>query len=267
MGTDIHVAVERREYAGNRRSRWLCVPEAPPEARDPFWTRRAREKPDDAWLAEFQKRWYTDRNYEAFAILADVRNGKGFAGVDTGDGFEPIAQPRGLPSNISDELRTITNKRALDECGVDTSDILAVDDVAIDEVEGEFWLGDHSYSYLTVAELLAYDWTGQSTKLRGVIPLAEWLDREQRGETRPPPSYCGSTDGPGIRTITQRKARRQIIEHGVVAEAPGERLHVQAEWVETYAQAAGAFYSRVLPALVKLDPNPENVRIVFGFDS
>ena len=36
-----------------------------------------------------------DRNYDLFAILADVRNGEGCAGVRTGDGFVPISEPRG----------------------------------------------------------------------------------------------------------------------------------------------------------------------------
>ena len=39
-----------------------------------------------------------------FAILAGVRNGYGFAGCDTGDGFRPIAPPRGLPGDVSPEV-------------------------------------------------------------------------------------------------------------------------------------------------------------------
>src|SRR5690606_27440711 len=68
-----------------------------------------------------------DRNYDLFAILADVRNGYGFAGVYTGDGFNYISEPKGLPEDMSEEL-----KKAIETERV--------------------WLGDHDFSYLTSSE-------------------------------------------------------------------------------------------------------------------
>jgi len=51
---------------------------------------------------------YDARNYSLFAILASVRNGRGFGGVDTGSGFTPILgydEPcRGLPEDMSEGL-------------------------------------------------------------------------------------------------------------------------------------------------------------------
>ena len=63
MGTDIHINVDRLSENGH-------------------WIRT------DLQVDE-------DRNYDLFAILADVRNGEGCAGVRTGDGFVPISEPRG----------------------------------------------------------------------------------------------------------------------------------------------------------------------------
>lgn len=40
------------------------------------------------------------RHYQLFAVLADVRNGYGFAGVQTGEPVKPIAKPRGLPPDF-----------------------------------------------------------------------------------------------------------------------------------------------------------------------
>lgn len=80
MGCDIHLFVERRTDAG-----WEQVPN--PESDD--WAHPAR--------------WYHERNYHLFAILASVRNGVGFAGVKTGDGFNVIAEPRGLPDDAQRE--------------------------------------------------------------------------------------------------------------------------------------------------------------------
>ena len=44
---------------------------------------------------------YGDRNYNLFAILANVRNGTAFAGCKTGEGFNPISNPKGVPSDAS----------------------------------------------------------------------------------------------------------------------------------------------------------------------
>jgi len=41
-----------------------------------------------------------DRNYDTFAVYANVRNGHGFAGVKTGEAWEPISEPRGFPDDF-----------------------------------------------------------------------------------------------------------------------------------------------------------------------
>ena len=40
------------------------------------------------------------RSYNMFAMLADVRNGRGFAGIKTSDPFPVIQEQRGLPSDL-----------------------------------------------------------------------------------------------------------------------------------------------------------------------
>lgn len=69
-----------------------------------------------------------ERNYDMFAILADVRNY---------DGFEQIVEPRGVPADSCQEI--------LDACAQ--------------------WEGDgHSHSYLTLADILNFDWTKTITQ-------------------------------------------------------------------------------------------------------
>lgn len=74
------------------------------------------------WEAEgAEGAFYEGRDYLLFAHLADVRN--------PGE-VDPITEPRGLPHDMSNFVR--------DYMGID---------------------GDlHSYSYLTLTELLAHDW-------------------------------------------------------------------------------------------------------------
>ena len=40
------------------------------------------------------------RSYNTFAMLANVRNGYGFAGCRTSTGFPVIHEPRGLPEDL-----------------------------------------------------------------------------------------------------------------------------------------------------------------------
>jgi hypothetical protein len=116
MGTDIHIAVEVR-------------------------------RPDGWHLSDLVVT--QNRNYRAFAVLADVRNGYGFAGSDTGEALKPISEPRGLPADMSPELRL-----RLDENENENERAAPVD---IDSEENAFWLGDHSFSHVTLRELLDYD--------------------------------------------------------------------------------------------------------------
>ena len=99
MGTDIHIAAEIF-----KDGRWRLA---------------------DVDLPE-------NRNYWAFAVLADVRNGYGFAGIDKGDPITPISEPRGLPDNMSTELRALLDRTEFDD-------------------GSWFWLGAHSFSWVTLS--------------------------------------------------------------------------------------------------------------------
>ena len=114
MGTDIHMGMEKRgpdgvwHYCGAMR-------ENP-------WYGKWRDEPRLRPVTDF-----FGRCYDLFAILADVRNGRGFAGVKTGDGFNVIAEPKGLPGDV--DLATL-----------------------------EALSGDHTPSWLTLGEIEAFDW-------------------------------------------------------------------------------------------------------------
>jgi hypothetical protein len=82
---------------------------------------------------------YNGRNYDLFAILADVRNGYGFAGSYTGEGFKPISEPKDIPSDVSVEV-----EKASENYGID----------------------GHSHSWFTVKELNDYDWEQETVTLR-----------------------------------------------------------------------------------------------------
>lgn len=83
----------------------------------------------DEWIYDtpsegmrLSKRYWTDRNYLLFAILANVRNRYN---------IQPISLPKGLPYDVSPELKKQS-----------------------DEENGDA----HTRSWLTLKELLEYDW-------------------------------------------------------------------------------------------------------------
>jgi hypothetical protein len=86
-----------------------------------------------------------DRNYFLFRILADVDR-------MTNQGFEPLSAPRGLPDDLSPELRTLTD--------------------FMEELAREGAVYSHNYSWLLLRELLEFPWT----------------EREHRGHTLA--EYC-----------------------------------------------------------------------------
>jgi len=296
MGTDIHLYVEKMSASGQ----WETV--APPERDLARWPRIPRA--GDNWISPWygpkecmyesrcydcapdapdedgkgpgcehcmgtgrSMHWYHNRNYDAFAILANVRNGFGFAGCDTGDGFRPIVEPRGMPDDATPFVR-----------------------------EHHTW--DHTPSWLLASEINAYDWS-QTVIKRGVIPLRQEDDQQfDRPDRRDdfiswmergggcPKSYCGGVSGRACITIGAAKAREIALHPEKIAELRNRdtldyadrrawgsasipanpKIYVQVSWQETYAEAADDFLAFMETFVAPLG-DPATIRLVFGFDS
>lgn len=234
MGCDIHLYAERRDENGT----WV---DANPWEVNKYHESDPEHEP--RMTIPYGKGFYSGRNYDLFGILANVRNGRGFAGCDLGRGYWPISPPRGLPDDVSPE-------------------VLA---------ESELWDDDgHSHSWLTVAELMAYDWT-QTTVSRGWVSLKEFADwnRWARSHGEPPASYCGDVFGPNIRKVSIEEMERLCAEGVTEREVPDPKrisYYCQVEWTHPYYSVATEFLSATLPRLWRLGA-PEDVRIVFWFDN
>ncbi len=204
----------------------------------------AEVKKDGSWqkVGKIFKGWndkptdepYHHRNYDLFAILANVRNGEGFAGIDTGDGFMSIAMPRDLPLDVSAEIKK----------------------------ESDDWNGDgHSHSYFTVAELLQYDWT-LKTRHRGFVSPDEYKVFKEKGK---PEQWCGGVGGSNIINNEEMDKR---IKNGIDSKDTGfgARHYTRVEWSEPYKDSCTEFLEETIPSLKGLG-TPDNVRIVFWFDN
>ncbi|MBC1403135.1 hypothetical protein HB904_17155 [Listeria booriae] len=213
MGCDIHVMVEKRSKENGEWETYCKGNEA-------FWL-------------------YLGDDYNLFAIFADVRNGYGFAGCDTGDGFIPIAGQRGVPADASDNYLEYVKK----------------------------WrLSGHSHSYLTVAELQHFDWEGQKTKHRGYLSQKNYALFKQTGERRRVSDDIG---GPSIRKVPN-EIMDEIL-NGELEVEEGIYCYTQIEWEETYKESCSYFVDEDLPELVKIAKDykcsTEDIRLVFFFDN
>lgn len=207
--------------------------------------------------------WYEGRCYDDFSILADVRNGLGFAGIPTGAGFNPINEPRGVPEDASDEYKGHV----------------------------ESWNGDgHSHSYQTLKELLDYDWS-QVTQHMGVVSSSVYWDWwKNRGKKSSPSNWCGDISGSSIVKVTNAKME-QLFQDGTL-KAPvipidekgrekffwsdephseGKRYFTTVLWEETYKESAVNLWSQTIPALLEYATKHKlpyaQIRIVYFFDN
>lgn len=227
MGCDIHLFVEKR-VDGKWQSADRWVPDEDAEESGRF-------------RVQYEDRFYKDRCYSLFAILADVRNyGR----------FNPIDSPRGIPDDACDRVRA----------------------------ESDSWDSDgHSHSWFTLAELLAFDWT-QTVALQGVVngPTYEDWTRWDRKNGECPREYSQSVGGGSIRNVElveletlvgQAKSKHQGW-HEQMEEIGKTTSNIFATvtWEQPYFKTCRRFWSDLIPRLLRLGA-PEDVRIVFFFDN
>jgi hypothetical protein len=241
MGCDIHLYVEKKDKSG----KWVTADN---------W-----DKTKDV---DYERRFYSSRNYSLFAILADVRNECGLAAKygfsrlvpDAEDDiYIPISAPRGLPCGATPEVRAAA----------------------------EHWEGDgHSYSWLLLSEILAYDWTQVVTR-RGWLSVVEYWawNRWGRYHGEQPKSWCVSVGGGGVKHLTAeamtaavdsvlsglpKDAPYATQEQAIISQLGG--TYAMFEWQVSYYQACAGFWGSAIPKLLHLG-NPEDIRLVFWFDN
>lgn len=237
MGCDIHAAMEYRN--GNGKWRCLKIPNR-------YYGKLDWEKePTTASLD-------IDRNYDVFAILGNVRNGRGFAGIETGGGFNYISDNRGIPEDAS--------KTALG--------------VLSDE---------HSATWVGLRELLEFDWNQRTIKT-GVVSAVEFEKWDRCKDFDPwPDSWCGDVSGPNITHISNDEMR-EFLNQFRLNEGKGyvcvDKLreatawgkpspHTRIKWEVSYMDCAKGFWVKTMPHAFQLGKKYgiDNVRIVMDFDS
>ena len=172
------------------------------------------------------------RNYQQFAILANVRNGRGFAGLDTGDRVEPIAMPKGMPDDVSDDVLNASN-----EWGCD----------------------GHSHSWLTAKEINEYDSEIKIIR-RGFVSAKVYEQFLKDGNPYP---YCGGVYGDNV--VIKEKGECLDFQKN----NPTKEVYTKIQWEVSARNAANWLFGGALDQLMARSENKkgDDVRIVFWFDN
>jgi len=175
--------------------------------------------------------WVDERNYLMFAILGNSCTGSRHLDFYDynydADPIEPVAPRRGLPGDVSDEVRAAA--------GVLGSD-------------------GHTHSYLTVRELLGYDWDRTTrhvglldTKAHDTAGLAQWT--QARLDARGGPYF-------------QHEIEDYFVPRENVADCR------QLNWTEPYwRNLPKQFFGALLRMARLAGDDLDSVRCVFWFDN
>lgn len=226
MGTDIHVVIQRQESGGG----WLEVV----YQREPYTFEKDQTNIAGIPVAPTG---FDDRNYDLFAILGNVRNGHGFAGVEICSGWPFISDCRGLPVDITED--TVAPNPRYPE-------------------DGPRSIGYHSFTWVSLDELKSFDWDGTMTMQTGCVAAKDY---EALGPGETPQKYCGGVNGPHVHIYQPDDYREKKSASALVAQP-----YVRMRWPESARVATSDWPGRVIPWLEELaDGRP--LRLVIGFDS
>jgi len=180
-----------------------------------------KDKQTSKWY-DIASNYKQDRHYQLFAVLAGVRNGFGFAGFPTGESVAIISEPRGFPK-----------------------------DFPMDDESHSQWMGDHSHSWLTGKEMLAWYETAPTVLKTGVLDRGTY---DSWDGASVPNSYSASIIGQGIVIVKDDEVYKQ--------EQPSW-THIQCTWNSNLREELAYFFEEV----ARLVSEHGEVRFVFGFDS
>lgn len=239
MGCDIHCVVQAREHP-NRP--WEFVPYCPEKYKQ-------TKNYEDLWAYKIHS-GLADRNYTWFAVLAGVR----------GD-VPCIAEPRGFPDDLDNphEIPCIYGPYG---------DVLYQDDPCASNMY--VYLGDHSYSYVYLQELLDYKhWSDTAYadtahvrlhRYKTYLKASQSINNQKRFAFHEPhipdDAWLLTPDqaaDPDIHTQMQATFLRNVF--------------VKIETIYTISYACSHQIQHTIPWLLTLAPTPNDVRLVFGFDS
>lgn len=220
---------------------------------------------DGKWVTVLQDVAGDGRSYNTFTLLANVRN--------YGEGLVPFAEARGLPEDLT--LGSANEYGSVNveiQAGTPTSKATYAWDRKYGEVREKellaatsVWLGDHSHSYFTLAELKRH-WGAQAGTIDNVVVVDERSFIKYHYAGIEPDRWCRSIGGGNGVTL----AEADYLEAERDNKLPyGKQIHVQI--VLQRKPETACDIPDIIAELEELGRQylvgDEHVRYVFGFDS
>lgn len=186
------------------------------------------------------------RNYELFAILADIRNYYD---------IKPICTAKGLPLDLSKE----------------------------DREDFEARNNAHSFSYHSLKDIKEYDWD-QIVTLTGMVTINTYRNWMKQRKIGGPETYSKGSCGPLVLHISNYAMENIINSTEDEGEEISNTIFkckkwpngknivfcTSIEWNSTCKDLCSIFYYDRIPILQTLSDKyggPENVRIIFSFNN
>lgn len=235
MGTDIHYLFQKKDSVG--------------EWEDLDLDQGFHKNPETGEYEDGE--YYINRHYLLFAALAGVRNGFGFAGVYRHEPLDPIAEGRGIPEDMkpkmddNDYIEKEYKSSYLQDC-----------------VEPTFWLGDHSHTWATGSEILAWFDNASQIEEVGIITVEDYWKFIDSGRQEPEVS-SGGVWGANIQVYDETKP--DTLPFNLIAQFKQSKVytHVRVKW-KTDVSKPLDYFRKMIQKLV--DEHGE-IRMVMGFDS
>lgn len=189
--------------------------------------------------------------YGLFAVIGDVRNYYD---------IPPIASYRGIPADIENQIAQ-TEKELI------ASDAISAwhsYDKAQEIVLGDAAYGDHSHSWVTLRELLDYDWE-KKVEVNTVIKYdPDYLEWDKINY----PNVWSSSSIAGTEQWGKDKGKRiETIDMRSIPEVlnPDLSYYIRIYYMSSVRDLA--WVDEAMDKLKSLSDDPEKVRWVFSFDS
>lgn len=260
MGTDIHLVVEAKDDNGT----WQMVPGPVIDCWScngtgiaHTWDQQRRERrpagdgelcywckppdptddPDDfayystryVEAGKVRDQWYSDRHYVVFALLGNVRNGHGFAGVYTHEPIVPLSDCAGFPDDMTAESLAWMDARG----------------------------GDHSDTWVLLRDVLKYDYD-QPLRRGGVVTLREYDTYLRRGELE---EWSGDVSGRSVKFVSEELAKEMVKRK----DFGDGHTYVRIRWAVPLGRAVENFIERM--KMLAVTVGEHECRLIFNFDS
>lgn len=223
--------------------RWCTIdPATLPTDDGSGWNERKYEM--TRWVGPGKRRdeWFSERNYIVFAVLGNVRNGRGFAGIYSHEPLPYLSDSAGFPDDMADETIEWFARRG----------------------------GDHSDTWVNLRDVLTYDWN-QTVHKSGVLTLGDWAEYRANGL---PQSWSGEISGGTVTHVNPSEMDDYLARYRAVhgaepgrfsAEVDGVMPVTRLQWGHPLGNFASHFLERMRMLAMQVGEAP--TRLIFNFDS